>query len=85
MARYPDEPSSSVAKGGATTTVLHLVRSSTPVEGERISTSRALMNYSKVYKRGPREQFKVRRDRSLMTRLGQVSAQKVVFQEKERP
>jgi len=49
---------------------------------ERVSTSRALMNFSKVYKNASNERFKVKKNKSLMPRFAQLSAQKIVFQEK---
>ena len=58
------------------------MRASTPVEGEKISTSRALMNYSKVVKKTPSERFKVKRERSLVPGIGQVMTQRVTFQQK---
>lgn len=53
-----------------------------PADNERVSTSRALMNFSKVYKNASIERFKVKKNTSLMPRFAQLSAQKIVFQQK---
>lgn len=42
------------------------------------------MNFSKVFRNVSNDRFKVKKDKSLMPRVVQLSAQKIVFHEKER-
>ena len=49
----------------------------------KISTSRALMNFSKVYRNYSGDRFKVRRDKHA-NQLSLISAQRVVLLEKEK-
>lgn len=49
----------------------------------KISTSRALMNFSKVYRNNSGDRFKVRRDKHA-NQLSLISAQRVVLLEKEK-
>jgi hypothetical protein len=50
----------------------------------KVSTSRALMNYSKVYRNSSGDRFKVKREKPYYNHFALISAQKVVFQEKEK-
>jgi len=43
------------------------------------------MNFSKVYKNGSSDRFKVKKNKNLMmSKFAQLSAQKIVFHEKEK-
>lgn len=44
------------------------------------STSRALMNFSKVYKNPSSDRFKVKKDKTLLNKFVHLDAQKVIFQ-----
>lgn len=53
------------------------------LDPSKASTSRALMNYSRVYRNGSGDRFKVRRDKQFMNNFSLISAQRIVLQEKE--
>lgn len=51
----------------------------------KVSTSRALMNYSKVFRNSSGERFKVKRDKQYYNQCSMISAQKVILNDKGHP